>query len=75
MRIRPFRNRLESEKYECGGVYTFKSMNDLACGDDVYWMEKSAKKGCEDSGIDRLDEKADFGRSSCDDKHVNQVRT
>lgn len=54
VRMRPFCERLDSEKYEYGGVYTFKSMNDLACGDYVYWMEKSVKKGCDDSGINRL---------------------
>ncbi|MCA1057565.1 hypothetical protein LCL96_01370 [Rossellomorea aquimaris] len=54
VRMRPFCKRLESEKYEYGGVYTFKSMNDLACGDYVYWIKIFVKKGCYDSGIDQL---------------------
>ncbi|WP_282139185.1 hypothetical protein [Rossellomorea aquimaris] len=44
VRMWPFCKRLKSEKYEYGGVNTFKSMNDLACGDYVYWMEKSVKR-------------------------------
>jgi hypothetical protein len=52
--MRPFCKRLDSEEYEYGDVYAFKSMNDFACGDYVYWMEKSVKKGCDDSGIDSL---------------------
>jgi hypothetical protein len=34
----------------------------------------SVKKGCDDSGIDRLNDKADSGVSSCGEKHVNRVR-
>ncbi|MGM0853474.1 MAG: hypothetical protein ACQEWI_12815 [Bacillota bacterium] len=74
VRMRPFCKRLESEKYEYGGVYTFKPMNDFACGDYFYWMEMSVKKGCDDSGIDQLDNKADSGMSSCGEKHVNRIR-
>lgn len=74
VRIRPFCKRLESERYEYGGVYMFKSMYDLGCVDYVFWMEKSVKKGCNDSGIDQLDNKADSGMSSCGEKHVNRVR-
>ncbi|WP_406686530.1 hypothetical protein [Rossellomorea vietnamensis] len=69
VRIRHFCKRLESERYEYGGVYTFKPMNDLACGIRMF-----AKKGCNDSGIDQLDNKADSGMSSCGEKHVNRVR-
>jgi hypothetical protein len=74
VRKRSFYKWLDSEKFEYGGVYTFKSMNDLTCGDYVYWMEKSVKKGCVDSGIDRLNDKADSGLSLRGKKHVNRVR-
>jgi hypothetical protein len=74
VRMRHFCKRLDSEKYEYGGVYTFKSMKNLACGDYVYWMVKSVNKVRDDSGIDRLDNKADSGMSSCGEKHVNRVR-
>jgi hypothetical protein len=63
VRMRHFCKRLESEKYEYGGVNTFKRMNDFACGDYFHWMGMSVKKGCDDSG-----------RSSCGEKHVNRVR-
>jgi hypothetical protein len=74
VRMWPFCKWLESDKYEYGDVYTFKPMNDLACGDYVYWNGLSVKKSCDDSGIDRLDNKADSGMSSCGEKHVNRVR-
>ncbi|PFG05240.1 hypothetical protein [Bacillus sp. es.034] len=73
-RMWPFCKWLESENYKYGSVYTFKSMNDLACGDYVYWMNILIKKGCYDSGINRLNDKADSGMSSCGEKHVNRVR-
>ncbi|KAA0562266.1 hypothetical protein F0342_17770 [Bacillus sp. CH30_1T] len=59
---------------EYGSVYTFKPMNDLACGHYFYWIGMSVKKGYDDSGIDQLDNKADSGLSSCGEKHVNRVR-
>ncbi|MFC7782869.1 hypothetical protein ACFQWC_00060 [Rossellomorea sp. GCM10028870] len=69
VRIWPFCKRLESERYEYGGVYTFKPMNDLACGIRMF-----VKKRCNDSGIDQLGNKADSRMSSCGEKHVNRVR-
>ncbi|UTE76763.1 hypothetical protein [Rossellomorea sp. KS-H15a] len=69
VRIRPFCKGLVSERYEYGGVYTFKPMNDLACGIRMF-----VKRGCNDSGIDQLDNKADSGMSSCGEKRVNRVR-
>jgi hypothetical protein len=74
VRMKPFCKRLDSKKYEYGGVYTFKPMNDFACGNHFYWMGMSVKKGCDDSGIDRPNDKADSGVSSCGEKHVNRVR-
>ncbi|MGD6958243.1 hypothetical protein ACQCWA_10965 [Rossellomorea aquimaris] len=74
VRMWPFCKRLESDKYEYGGVYTFKPMNDFACGDYFYWIGMSVKKSYDDSGIDQLDNKADSGMSSCGEKHVNRVR-
>jgi hypothetical protein len=65
---------LESEKYKYWSLYTFKSRNDLACGDYFYWIGMFVKKSCDDSGIDQLDNKADSGLSSCGKKHVNRVR-
>jgi hypothetical protein len=44
VRMRLFCKRLESEKYEYEGVYTFKPMNDLACGGHFYWKEMSVKR-------------------------------
>jgi hypothetical protein len=49
-------------------------MNDFACVDYFYWIGLSVKKGCDESGIDQLDNKADSGVSSCGEKHVNRVR-
>lgn len=74
VRIRSFCKRLESERYEYGGVYTFKPMNDFAlCG--LFLLDEDVcQKGCDDSGIDQLDNKADSGMSSCGEKHVNRVR-
>ncbi|MCR8848345.1 hypothetical protein NQ095_08020 [Rossellomorea sp. SC111] len=59
VRMRPSCKRLESVKYVYGGVYTFKPMNDIACGDYVYQMEMFVIKGCDNSGIDQLGNKAD----------------
>ncbi|MGD6849258.1 hypothetical protein [Rossellomorea aquimaris] len=44
VRIWPFCKWFESEKYKYGRVYTFKKMNDLACGDYFYWIGMSVKK-------------------------------
>ncbi|WP_341356787.1 hypothetical protein [Rossellomorea sp. y25] len=74
VRMWPFCKRLKSEKYEYGDVFTVKPMNDFSCGDCFYRIGLSVKKGYDDSGIDRLDNEADSGMSSCGEKHVNQVR-
>ncbi|MBW3111592.1 hypothetical protein KYJ26_07110 [Bacillus sp. MCCB 382] len=74
VRLWPFCKWLESGKYKYGRIYTFKPMNDLACGDYFYWIGMSVRKSGDDSGIDRLGNKADSGMSSCGEKHVNQVR-
>ncbi|MGM0830240.1 MAG: hypothetical protein ACQEU4_18615 [Bacillota bacterium] len=65
---------MQFESHEYGGVNTFKLMNEFFCGDYFYWMGMSVKKGCDDSGIDQLNDRADSGRSSCGEKHVNWVR-
>jgi hypothetical protein len=74
VRMTLFCKRLESEKYEYEGVLRLMPMNDLACGDHFYWMGMSVKKRYDDSGSDRIHNKADSGRSSCGEKHVNRVR-
>jgi hypothetical protein len=57
VRMRSFCKRLKSEKYEFEGVYTFKPKDDFACGDHFNWLGLSVKKRCDDSGIDRLNDK------------------
>ncbi|PFA69837.1 hypothetical protein CN378_03455 [Bacillus sp. AFS015802] len=73
LRMRPFCKRLKSEKCEYGSVYTLKSMNDLACMDYFYWIRMSVKRDVMILGLTSL-LKADSGRSSCGEKHVNWVR-
>jgi hypothetical protein len=74
-RIQPSIKRLESEKYEYGYVFTFRPTKDFACGDYLNWMGMSVKEdGCDDSGGDQLDDRADSGMSSCGEKDVNQER-
>jgi hypothetical protein len=73
VRMRSFCKRLDSEKYKYGGVYTFKSMNDFACVDYFYWRGMSVKRDVMILGLTSL-LRADSGRSSCGEKHVNRVR-
>ncbi|WP_226673467.1 hypothetical protein [Rossellomorea aquimaris] len=74
VRMRSYCRRFESYEYEYGGVNAFKLMNDFVCEGYFYLMGMSVKKGCDDSGIIQLNDKADSGVSSCDEKHVNWVR-